>query len=70
LKDSLLIPGEFFNAKKLQTLQGAKINSSDKSESNRFLLERRLAALVFWLKFQELFTNYLSNVRSGRARFY
>jgi len=57
---------EFLDAKKLRTLPGANQNSS-RSLSRRFvvrgssdndLLGREVAVLVFWLKFQLLFTNY------------
>jgi len=58
-KDNLFVTEEFFDAKKLRTMRGAKINSSDKSESNKFLLERQFADLVFWLKFQKFLTNHL-----------
>lgn len=40
LKDSLFTLEEFLYAKKFRTLQSANQNSSDKSESNKFLLER------------------------------
>jgi len=65
MKDSLFIAKEFFNAKKLRTLEGAKINSSDKSESDKFLLKREMVILIFWLKFRWLLINYLSNVNVG-----
>jgi len=39
LKNSLLIPEEFLDAKKLRTLPGANRNSPDKSGSNNDLLE-------------------------------
>jgi len=57
LKNSLLITKEFLDAKKLRTLQGANQNSSLRS-SDIDLLERELAVLVFWLKFQKFFANY------------
>jgi len=62
----LFIAEEFLNAKKLRTPQGANQNSSsDESESSDSdLLERELVVLVFWLKFEELFANYLLDLRS------
>jgi len=57
LKNSLLIPEEFFDAKKLRTLPGANQNFSLRSSDND-LLGREVVVLVFWLKFQKFFTNY------------
>jgi hypothetical protein len=60
LKNSLLIPEEFLDAKKLRTLKGANQNSSLRS-SNSDLLGREEVILVFWLKFPKFFSNYFSN---------
>jgi len=53
LKNSLLIPEEFLNAKKLQTLQSANQNSSLRS-SDSDLLEKVPAVLVFLAKIPEV----------------
>ena len=50
MKNSLLIPEEFFDAKKLWTLSGANQNSSLRSSDDDLLMRERVV-LVFWLKF-------------------
>ena len=73
LKNSLLIPEKFLDAKKLRTLQGANQNSSLCSSDNDLLGSRvgatfhgrPIAVLVFWLKFLKLFANYFPNITVG-----
>jgi len=48
----LFIAKEFLNAKKLRTLQGAKINSSRRAGVEQIFAWKRRVVLGFWLKFQ------------------
>jgi len=66
-KDSLLITGEFFGAKKLRTSQGVNQNSSLRS-SNSDLLERESAVLVFWPKIPKVLRKLSLNLRILRGK--
>jgi len=65
LKNSLLITEEFFDARKLRTLQRRKsklLPRFSSGSSNSDLLENECVVLVFWLKFQKFFANYFFNL--------
>jgi len=49
--------GKFFYARELRPPEGAESNSSDKSESNKILLESEMVGLVLSLKFPMFLTN-------------